>query len=124
MSMEDTNSTRLYRKLPFRAEATVEAGEQPVMPHERGVANHAAQYLAAIVESSDDAIISKNLDGLIMSWNRGAERIFGYKAAEIDGRKRSANDDETMPMFRRCTRTSTRPNVSPSTSTVPVDGWR
>ena len=45
-----------------------------------------AQRLASVVEFSDDAIITKNLDGVVTSWNRGAERLFGYKAEEAIGK--------------------------------------
>ncbi|HYE93268.1 MAG TPA: PAS domain-containing sensor histidine kinase [Terriglobales bacterium] len=69
----------------------------------------AASHLAAIVDSADDAIVSKNVDGIILSWNRGAERIFGWTAAEAVGRhitliipeERRSEEDDIIGRIRR-----------------------
>jgi PAS domain S-box-containing protein len=73
---------------------------------ERKRAEEARFRLAAIVESSADAIISKNLDGIIQSWNAGAQRIFGYTAEEAIGKSvtmliPSDHADEEPEILRR-----------------------
>jgi len=66
--------------------------------------------LAAIVESSDDAIIGKDLNGIVTSWNKGAEKIFGYPASEMIGvsikrlipADRHDEEDQILRTIRRC----------------------
>src|SRR5947209_15294740 len=57
----------------------------------------AKSLLAAIVESSDDAILSKTLDGIVLSWNTGAERLYGYSAHGMIGQ----SIDILVPAERR-----------------------
>jgi PAS domain S-box-containing protein len=66
----------------------------------------APYWLAAIIESAEDAIVSKTLDGVITSWNQGAERLFGYEAHEIVGKHVSVlippdHADEEPAILRR-----------------------
>ena len=73
------------------------------------VAQQAGDRLASIVQSSNEAIISKTLDGIVASWNKGAERLFGYTADEMVGQSITllippGNDDEEPTILARLRR--------------------
>ena len=77
-------------------------------PATEAIVDSAALRLAAIVDSSEDAIVSKDLNGVVQTWNRAAERMFGYTASEIVGRpisliipkERLAEEDEVLARVR------------------------
>src|SRR5262249_39144308 len=111
--------------------------------HESREATQASSLLSAIVDNCDDAIISKDLDGEITSWNKGAERLFGYTAAEAIGRSitmlippdRQDEEPEILARLRRGERVDhfetirirkdgSRLNVSVTISPVKGSGGR
>ena len=86
-ALEDGRSF-IMRVLPYRTTIGVIDGIVVTLIDitERKRAEEANARLAALVESSDDAIIAKDLDGTILSWNAGSERLFGYRAEDAIGK--------------------------------------
>jgi PAS domain S-box-containing protein len=83
---EDGPHTYISIKFPLRGEAGIYAvaGISTDITERKRVAESASR-LAAIVEHTDDAILSTDLEGVIKSWNRGAEKLYGYQAEEVIG---------------------------------------
>jgi two-component system, LuxR family, sensor kinase FixL len=89
--------------------------------------DQASRILAAIVESSDDAIIGKDLDGVVLSWNEGARRLYGYEAEEMLGQSIARlvppeHPDELTSILARVRRGERIPPYE--TSRIRKDGQR
>ena len=90
---------------------------------ERKQADERASRLAAIVESSEDAILSKTLEGVIASWNKGAEKIYGYTAEEVVGKPISLLRIQVVSMRRpNSSRGSARANALTTTKSCAAQG--
>jgi PAS domain S-box-containing protein len=79
------NSTSLGLAVRLRVPPASACG-QDAPPARVSLREHASRLLASIVETSNDAIVGKDLNGIVTSWNRGAERLFGYTAEEMIGK--------------------------------------
>jgi PAS domain S-box-containing protein len=121
--------------------ATIAEREQAEKEREQLVRKQAAMQarfrLAAIVESTDDAIIGKDLDGIVTDWNKGAERIYGYSADEMIGRSisilaprdraddlprllRKINDGDSVNHFETCRLRKDGARIDVSLTVFPV----
>jgi PAS domain S-box-containing protein len=96
---ETVGAVLVFRDITTRRQLEIERESQ----------HRIARELAAIVETSDDAIVSKDLESTVRSWNKGAERIFGYSAEEMIGRsirtiipeERWSEEDEVLRQLRQ-----------------------
>ncbi|MCU0918480.1 MAG: PAS domain S-box protein [Planctomycetes bacterium] len=72
------NSSRGRRTAPLEADQEAHLSERVIQDK--------ASLLASVVESADDTVIAKSIDGIITSWNSGAERIYGFSAKDVIGK--------------------------------------